>query len=229
MQSKPNAPSTLINAYHAGWSVLAGVAGIYLLTLVMRPELVEPLEDPLRRAPQALAAIGAAIGGLQREVKDIRVGLAAQDRRIGTLEHDNKRPQPAPVTAPGAPAEAQPPPPITAAQLGPAVKILNQAAARPAEIVTGSIGDRTAAPQVGVLLAIGPSIDALRLSWALLQDKHRTTLKSLEPRVTGGDSEAYTLIAGPIASQSDAQKICAALKSRGVTCRPAAFEGSALQ
>ena len=95
------------------------------------------------------------------------------------------------------------------------------AAARPAA---------PAGPPVGVQLAAGPSVDALRLSWQLLQENHKSALRSLEPRFieATGEPSAYRLIAGPIATSEDAQRICERLKTRRVTCSVQPFTGSPL-
>jgi hypothetical protein len=79
-----------------------------------------------------------------------------------------------------------------------------------------------------VLLARGPSLDALRLSWSLLNERHKGTLKSLEPRVVQVEPGSYQLLAGPIANPADAMKVCAALKARGVACQAADFKGDGL-
>ena len=79
-----------------------------------------------------------------------------------------------------------------------------------------------------ILLARGPSIDALRLSWSLLNERHKGTLGTLEPRVVSAEPGLYQLIAGPIASPADAAKVCANLKARGVTCQAAEFKGDGL-
>ena len=79
-----------------------------------------------------------------------------------------------------------------------------------------------------ILLARGPSLDALRLSWSLLNERHKSSLGSLEPRVVTTEPGTHQLIAGPFASAADAAKACATLKSRGVTCQPAEFKGEGL-
>ena len=83
-------------------------------------------------------------------------------------------------------------------------------------------------PTAAILLARGPSIDALRLSWSLLNERHKATLGTLEPRVVSAEPGLYQLLAGPIASPADAAKVCANLKARGVTCQAAEFKGDGL-
>lgn len=81
----------------------------------------------------------------------------------------------------------------------------------------------------GVIVASGPSVDALRLSWSLLSDRHRAALGRMEPRVITTDGSTYQLVAGPLPTDADAAKVCATLKARGIACRPSEFKGDALQ
>ncbi len=87
------------------------------------------------------------------------------------------------------------------------------------------------AKSVGVQISSGASVDSLRLSWSLLSDRHSEALKNLEPRfVARGEADAPTfdLIAGPIKSRSDAQKVCKALAAKNVPCKISDFLGEAL-
>jgi SPOR domain len=87
----------------------------------------------------------------------------------------------------------------------------------------------TARRQAGLLVASGPSLDAMRLSWSVLSQNHGGALGPVEPRVQqAGDGSIFQLIAGPYASDADAAKACSSLRARGVTCRMADFGGAAL-
>lgn len=81
----------------------------------------------------------------------------------------------------------------------------------------------------GVIVASGPSVDALRLSWSLLSDRHKAALGRMEPRVVTTDGNTFQLVAGPLPSDTEAAKVCATLKARGIACRPSQFKGDALQ
>lgn len=84
---------------------------------------------------------------------------------------------------------------------------------------------------VGIQLSSGASIDSLRLSWSLLADRHAGTLKKLEPRyVARGDMDnpTYDLIAGPIKSKGDAERLCKALLAKNVPCAVSDYIGAAL-
>ena len=83
----------------------------------------------------------------------------------------------------------------------------------------------------GIQIATGPSVDALRISWMLLAERHKEVLKRLEPRFlpsTAGSGPAYRLIAGPIESTAAANKVCTELRARRVTCGVSAFGGEPL-
>ena len=84
---------------------------------------------------------------------------------------------------------------------------------------------------MGVRLATGPSIDSLRLKWSLMLDRAGTTLSTLEPRFVpstqpGALGPSYDLIAGPLQSLSDAQRICNAAAVRSSVCEIRKLEGN---
>lgn len=103
--------------------------------------------------------------------------------------------------------------------------------------VAGPTADSTApasepapAKSMGLLISSGPSLDALRLTWQLLLESNRSTLRSLEPRFieTPGNPPAYQLIAGPIGSREAAAKACERLKAKQARCQVTSFAGQAL-
>ncbi len=98
-----------------------------------------------------------------------------------------------------------------------------------------AFGPATVTPSsspVAVILDSGPSLDALRLRWNILHDRHQRALMNLQPRyVTGGTRGApsYQLLAGPVASPDEAIRICALLNARNVGCSVGQqFVGNAL-
>lgn len=93
----------------------------------------------------------------------------------------------------------------------------------PAAIETGSIptpptvvfGEAVVTPAsrrpYAVQLAAGPSVDAIRLSWNLLVERH-TALGVLQPHVVPPKADGtgrFRLMAGPLATKADAEKVCA--------------------
>ncbi|MFN3867993.1 MAG: hypothetical protein ACK4MF_02875 [Hyphomicrobiaceae bacterium] len=116
--------------------------------------------------------------------------------------------------------------PVVAGSTDPAT----EPAASPVNFAAAVVTRENAPQSVGVRLTTGPSIDALRLSWSLLIERHGATLANLEPRyVAGGSSLApYSLIAGPIASDAAARKLCDDLRAKGIPCTVGTFTGNAL-
>ncbi len=98
-------------------------------------------------------------------------------------------------------------------------------------VKTGTLAQpqATGRKQAGLLIASGPSVDAMRLSWNVITQNHGVALGPVEPRILpAGDGSVFQLIAGPYATDADAAKACANLRSRGVTCRMTEFTGAAL-
>jgi hypothetical protein len=64
-----------------------------------------------------------------------------------------------------------------------------------------------------VQLGAGPSLDALRMAWLVLRDQHGAALGTLQPRFVApkGGTGSYRLVAGPLPSKADADKVCAAM------------------
>ncbi len=85
---------------------------------------------------------------------------------------------------------------------------------------------------VGIHLDAGPSLDALRLRWSVLHDRHASALRDLQPRylISGtAASPSYQLMAGPISSAEEASRICALLRAKRVACSVGGpFVGQAL-
>ncbi len=112
----------------------------------------------------------------------------------------------------------------------------NAAEALAPKFETGSVQNLGApatagAKPIGIYIGSGPSIDSLRLSWSLLSDRNAETLRPLQPRYTTGiDANGlnYGLVAGPLNSAAEAQKVCKDLAAKAVTCRVGDFAGEAL-
>ena len=71
-----------------------------------------------------------------------------------------------------------------------------------------------------VQLGAGPSLDALRMSWLALRDQHGDALASLQPRYVAprNGNGPYRLVAGPLTSKADADKVCADMGLGRDTC-----------
>ncbi len=87
------------------------------------------------------------------------------------------------------------------------------------------------AGQVGVQIATGPSVDSLRLSWTLLNERHGESFRSLQPRYTtslSGTEQTYDLVIGPVASVDAAKRLCLELAMKATPCIVSRFTGDAL-
>lgn len=86
---------------------------------------------------------------------------------------------------------------------------------------------------LAVLLATGSSVESLRLTWALLQERHSAELANLAPRYIveanpSAPERKFALLAGPVVSANDIAKVCSALVSEGMTCRTRPYGGNAM-
>jgi len=119
------------------------------------------------------------------------------------------RPDPAPkivATTPSSPTPPTSPQPTDAAE---------------APVVIGPGIVTSSSQPVSIQIGSGPSLDSVRLTWSLLVERHRAHLRRLEPRVIPGSSMSdppYQLLAGPIATAQEAQKVCQALRAKRVEC-----------
>lgn len=105
-------------------------------------------------------------------------------------------------------------------------------AAAAGPVVFGPATVKAPPTPMAVQIANGNSVDALRLSWSLLSERH-AALGKLEPRYTtggsiGGPDQTFDLMAGPFKSTAEARRVCRTLESKGVPCKVAPFSGDAL-
>jgi len=103
--------------------------------------------------------------------------------------------------------------------------------ARPVKVAEAPKPKPAMKPLVGVLLATGPSIDALRLNWSILTDRHGDAVKNLRPRyvVNGsGKKSTYALVAGPVKTVAEARSVCKAMEDKGLPCEVSIYRGKSL-
>lgn len=241
-----------VTLYVVVWAVMALSALAYLALLTLRPDIASRMifEPPFgtpegnqgqRAMFRALAEIQdlkQKASRLQTELADVRAAAEADRRMLNAVELrlqalERRQAETTPVadataaTNDDAAAKArreprQQPPKIaastTAAPLREASAFETQAlpAPRPAP--------------VAIVLTTGASLDAIRLSWQLLQESHRSALKGLEPRAVeaASDPASYQLLAGPIASREAAAKVCERLKAKQAPCSIAPMAGQPL-
>lgn len=153
---------------------------------------------------------------------------------------------PAAGAATAAQAASAPAKAIASAQTS--TQTVSRAAASAAPSAVGAAGDAKAAAlvnfgpavvtpaaaPVGVKISNGPSLEALRLSWSQLADRHSAQLGKLQPRYAAripdnhGADPTFDLIAGPVKSEAEAKKLCKTLAAKGVACEIRTFSGPTL-
>jgi hypothetical protein len=119
------------------------------------------------------------------------------------------------------PEQGEPPAPLETGSVAPPATITFGA-----PVVTPTRTTSFYAVQIGA----GPSIDALRLSWSLLVEKHGETLGSLEPRVVSPRTEGapYRLVAGPLTTKAEAEQVCAQMGVGRASCFSVTYVGEPL-
>lgn len=140
------------------------------------------------------------------------------------------RPKPKPVTV-VAVAKPKPAAEQAAAQAKPAARPPQDVAFGPATVVPGPAAQE--AP-MAVRLASAPTLEALRLTWKAMRERHGDTLRGLSARYvkqkpsSSGAAGPYTLVAGPVAKATDVLEICAGLGGESLECALTTFEGRTL-
>ncbi len=82
----------------------------------------------------------------------------------------------------------------------------------------------------GLQIGTGASVEALRTQWSSLQITHSDSLGPLQPRyVSGADpaAGAYDLVAGPVATAGEANRLCKELTLKGTPCKVGDYAGNA--
>jgi TolA-binding protein len=82
----------------------------------------------------------------------------------------------------------------------------------------------------GVQLGASPSVERLRTSWGQLVQKHGEALGALNPRVIAPKSGSgpYRLVAGPLPTRAEAEKVCEQMGVGRKGCISAIFSGDPL-
>ncbi len=122
------------------------------------------------------------------------------------------------------------------------IKTKKTVAPKAAAIETGSIAhkdDKTPAAaavtaakpaQAALLLGSAPTVDAVKLNWSILNDRHADAVRNLHPRYVPqgkGAERSYALLAGPVASPEQAKTLCKLMVDRGLACEVSTYRGTA--
>jgi hypothetical protein len=84
--------------------------------------------------------------------------------------------------------------------------------------------------QIGLLLGNAPTVDAVKLNWTILNDRHADAVRNLHPRYVAmgkGAERTYALLAGPVASPEQAKTLCKLMLDRGLACEVSTYRGTA--
>ena len=98
------------------------------------------------------------------------------------------------------------------------------------EIVFGEAVVTRGGREFAVQLAAAATLNALKQSWGQLAERHAGALGHLRPRVIAprGEGGAYRLIAGPLATRADAERVCSELGAGPKACFPTPYSGAPL-
>lgn len=245
----PAVRSLTLTAHVAFWGIAGTAAVGYLGLFVLGAGNLQALIQGADRGQgQALVGIERAVLQLSADVRAVEGKIATTEEngqallgRIASLEEKSAL-QSSPVTANRGEPEAR-------------SGETRQAPLRASEITTGTILQRSvppvpatpaAAPVAatavappppppkpvhGIQLSSAANLDALRLNWSLLSERHRDLLGPLQTRyrqAAGKPNAPMQLIAGPVRSPGEAVRICKALAASGVPCRATTFSGESL-
>lgn len=189
-----------------------------------------------------LGRLKETIGQRDAQDRESQSRLAALEERVSTLATP---PPVAVITVPSAKQKAADKAKVTAEKRAseqratsrivtvvPEPPAAAEPPAAPPKLETGSIPAAPPAITFGepevtpvrqtytVQLGAGPSLDALRMSWLALRDQHGNALASLQPRYVAprNGNGPYRLVAGPLTSKADADKVCADMGLGRDTC-----------
>jgi hypothetical protein len=246
--------------YVALWVALSSASLTYLVLMAMRPDLAASVGQGVASVSGAEGQQDAAGGErLQAEVVELRQELDKVQRDLEAMRSsvvardEREQALAARLAAMEAQRLTEPASPLSTASVtrNPALSIEDPSRSAPdtqaARQARQREGDRVAAAPVevktvttvpaepvgprGIQIATGPSVDALRISWMLLSERHKEVLKGYEPRFVvskSGSGPAYRLVVGPLENSAAATKACSDLRARRVVCGVSAFGGEPL-
>jgi hypothetical protein len=196
---------------------------------------IDGVQQTVGEVQKDLGSLRAAFDQHEAQDRDAQARIASLEERVTTLQ------TPPPAVAAAAPTPKQKAAETTkqaaAKRANPhIVSVEEEPKAGPAPpanaVETGSIPATAPAITFGaaevtparqnytVQLGAGPSLDALRMTWLVLRDQHGAALGALQPRFVApkGSAGTYRLVAGPLPSKADADKVCAAMGAGRDAC-----------
>jgi hypothetical protein len=207
---------------------------------------MQAVQGSLTEVRRDVAQLQDAMGQRAEQDKAVQSRLSALEERVATIDASQGQAAPkaksadkaekvvrkAPETITTAhilnaprPEAAEPPPPKADAKSAP----LETGSIEPkGEIKFGEAVVTPAGPKAfAVQLAASPSLPGLRQSWSQLVEKYGGALAALQPRIIPPRAEggAYRLLAGPIATKADADRVCSDMGVGRNGCFATAYAG----
>lgn len=229
-QRRTSGPS---RAYVALWAVLAGVSMAYLAVLTVNPEVLVALgtpvipADPESNHGQRFAAkLATDVQSLQQTVTELRGEVTAL--RSGAVAVKTSAPAFDLNSLEAKLSEERTPEPKLQARLGTPLDgtrvagmvITNPGLPQPVAPPTVASGP------LGLELVVGPSVDALRLNWGVLAERHGAALKTMEARYNAASPAGpFQLLVGPVASTEEGIRLCEHFRVKGTPCKVGPFGG----
>ena len=203
---------------------------------------VRSIRGSLTEIRKDVSQLQEAVGEQVINEKVTQTRLTALEERVSTIDSQQQQQPPAAAPAPkAADKSARNAPDPSPAGEAPAAQPERPAPAPFMPVETGSLGkekivfgeavvtpaDKT---EFAVQLAAGTSLQALRQSWGQLAERHAGALATLQPRVVAPRSEGglYRLLAGPVSTKAEAEKICSALGVGPKACFATSYTGAPL-
>jgi hypothetical protein len=187
-----------------------------------------PRDDKTDAAPPPAAAAGP-------QVPPINFSGSNDDQaRVATAAPPPAQPQP----GVGQPVDVPLPRPGPLATIQSYVYSTSPPAAAPTRVASANADPPP--PQAGdnkgfaLDLGTATNVNSLRAHWGSMKAAHAALLEGLQPLVSVRQSSRpgfteFHLVAGPVADADAAARLCAALTSARVPCRPTAYTGQRLE
>jgi hypothetical protein len=234
--ARPRRNSGPSKAYVAMWAAMAGISIAYLAVITVKPDVMTamgvtmiPGNPESNHGQRFTAKLVSDVQTLQQSVTELQGEITAL--RTGAPLTIKAAAQGADwLTVDARPAEQRLPDPKLQARLGTPLdgtRVAGMVITSPGPAAQANLpsGPVPSGP-VGLELVTGPSVDALRLNWGVLAERHGATLKNLEVKyAAGGPNGPFQLLAGPVASAEEGFRICEQFRAKGTPCKVGPFQG----
>ncbi len=184
---------------------------------------VASIESTVTQPKIAQAETAAPVAKVQAAHKTIATGPKASEDVVAVVPEAPVKPQEVAMVAPVKPQKPTPAAKSNAIETG---SIAHKPDKSPAAAATAAAKP----PQPALRLGSAPSVDAVKLNWSILNDRHADAVHDLHPRYVPqgkGAERTYALLAGPVASPEQAKTLCKLMVDRGFACEVSTYRGTA--